>query len=84
MFLKRGSIESLDQKNPVLITPEGNRFKVSYVSAFVWEQLDGTKPIPKIKEKIERTGKLEVPNLSNFIEKIIAELEKVDLARYKK
>lgn len=82
MFLKRGQLgedESIDKERPILTTPEGKSFQVTYMSAFIWDELDGKTTISDVSKKIETTSKVNKPELPNIVESIILQLKDVGL-----
>ncbi|WP_417335757.1 PqqD family protein [Halobacteriovorax marinus] len=82
MFIKRGHYNkerTTDRSNPILNNPEGKSFQVTYMSAFIWEALDGETSINEISQKIEETSKLDKPELSNIVESIVHQLRDVGL-----
>lgn len=80
MYLKRGSLISLEKtENPHLQTPEGQKYEVNYIAAYVWDLLDGSKSASDVAEIIEDSGNLKDYDLPKIVTKIIDELEKVNL-----
>ena len=82
MFIKRGTFneeQTTDKSKPILVTPEGKSFEVTYMSAFIWEELDGSTSIIDVSKKIERTSKINKPELKNIVKSIILQLEDVGL-----
>ncbi|PIK13616.1 PqqD family protein [Halobacteriovorax sp. JY17] len=82
MFLKRGRFnkeQTVNKSKPILMTPEGKSFQVTYMSAFIWEELDGKTSISDVSKKIENTSKINKPELSNIVESIILQLRDVGL-----
>lgn len=82
MFIKRGQFNeerTTNKSKPILVTPEGKSFQVTYMSAFIWEELDGSTSITDVSKKIEDTSKINKPELSNIVESIILQLKDVGL-----
>lgn len=80
MFIKRGNVRPTgDEKNTILQTPEGNPYKVSFMVAYVWEQLDGKSSVDDIVENVKTVGKIDNPELPGIVDEIITELKKVGL-----
>ena len=82
MFLKRGQFnkeQTVNDSQPILMTPEGKSFQVTYMSAFIWEELDGKTTVLDVSKKIENTSKVNKPELSNIVESIILQLKDVGL-----
>lgn len=82
MFLKRGQLGeegTINDSRPILVTPEGKSFEVTYMSAFIWGELDGNTSVLDVSKKIEKTSKVNKPELSNIVESIILQLKDVGL-----
>lgn len=80
MHIKRGSLISINKgKKPLLQTPEGQKYEVSFIAAYVWDLLDGSRGVLDIVEAIEKSGNLKDDDLPQIVNKIIDELEKVNL-----
>lgn len=82
MFIKRGHFNeerTTNKSKPILDNPEGKSFQVTYMSAFIWETLDGNTSISEVSKKIEDTSKIDKPELANIVESIILQLKDVGL-----
>ena len=81
MFMKKGNlVSSEDAEKPLLESPEGKRYEVTHVVAYVWENLDGKTSLDSINNKIkEISSPDESIDFSQFSHTIADELLKVDL-----
>lgn len=82
MYIKQGShVSTVHADNPILKTPEGQGYEVSFVAAFIWQYLDGKTSIEEVSQKLKVTGNVDSPNLTTTVQKIAVELKNVGLLR---
>ena len=84
MYIKRGTLEnpsSMDGNDlPILTGPGGKRYEVSYVAAFIWNMLDGTRPLHDVAKKVQATARIESNELLKVTQKIVTDLQNANLA----
>jgi hypothetical protein len=84
MYKRRGSLTNQsNSKHIFLKNPEGKSYKVNFVTAFVWDLLDGNRSTPVIAKEIQKTAKLESEELPSVVSQVILELKKVGLVQEK-
>ncbi|RZF21494.1 PqqD family protein [Halobacteriovorax vibrionivorans] len=80
MFIKRGSIQrQSNDTTPILINPQGKRYEVSFLAAFIWDHLDGRSPLQEVVTEVQKAARIEKPGLYKVAENIVSDLKKVDL-----
>lgn len=80
MFIKRGSIQRQgSDTSPILVNPEGKRYQVSFLAAFIWDHLDGRSPLQEVVSEVQKTARTEKPGLFKVAQDIVTDLKKVDL-----
>jgi hypothetical protein len=83
MYTKKGkSSHKSNSGNPILENPEGQAYEVSFITAFVWERLDGLTPMKAITEEISKLADVSIRKLEKSIKLILSELQKFGLASY--
>ncbi len=80
MFIKKGNIENkITSQTPILVNPQGKRFEVSFIAAFIWNGLNGATPVQELVKEIQNTARMDSPELFNVAQEIVKDLRKVDL-----
>jgi hypothetical protein len=82
-YLKQGHLEISNQDEDIFLrNSDGKLFNVTPIVAFVWEQLNGEHSLDQIETNIkDKVGNLYHEKDTNITEKIINELQKVDLVK---
>jgi hypothetical protein len=82
MFKKLGQLEEIEgYENPILRNPQGEAYEVSFVTAYIWEKLDGQTSDLKIAEEISKAGNVQNENLESIVSSARIELSKFGLAQ---
>ncbi len=80
MLIRKGRlINSLYEKYPTLESPSGQKVQVRFLSAYIWNLLDGKRSIESIKKRIEFVSEKQPQVLEQKILEIIEDLKKCDL-----
>ena len=80
MYRRLGNLEShKDRDNPVLRTPKGHAFEVSYLAAYVWKKLDGKTSLNQVMQEVSDIGDISADEITEQVNDIIFELQKIGL-----
>lgn len=82
MFKKTGRyLKNIENEQSCIENPKGEKFKVNFLSLFIWNSLDGNNSIEMIAKDIEKTSKVINKELPVIVLGIIHKLEEVDLVK---
>jgi len=82
LYIKTGHLTNPENNEKIFLqNPKGESYQVNFVTAFVWDLLDGNRSTPVIAQEIKKTGNLETEELPLIVSQIIVELEKVGLVQ---
>ena len=86
MYEKRGQLletpkSPKDASKMVLSNPHGQKFEVSYTTAFIWNLFDGKQTRQDIKLRLGDLTGLDDGELEEIIEDVISGLQKFELLK---
>ncbi len=86
MYEKKGKLvenaqTQQDSSLMILSNPKGQKFEVSYTTAFIWNLFDGKHSRIDIKKKLGDLTDLSDEGLEEIIEDVISGLKKFDLLK---
>jgi hypothetical protein len=74
---KVGQLSGASKKgNPIIKTPAGVAYEVSFVTSYVWEQLDGKHSEDSVCQELAMLAEVDVLEISPKVSLIIKELER--------
>ena len=67
LLIKRGHSIARKDKNPIIVTPEGNYVEVTFFAAFVWSKLDGITPLEPIAIELAHQGNFSIDQIKELM-----------------